>query len=569
MNNLSKKLIALALCAALCLGAAGVVFAKTGNAAAAQPLAAQSVPVQTTPEVSLPQSTYKDETVYVLTGADGAVQQIIVSDWLKNPENALSVSDISDLTDIETVKGDALFTQSGSSLTWQTQAEDVYYQGNSEKDPPVSMQVSYTLDGEPIEPQELIGKSGRVGIRFDCENRQYAQVEINGKQETVCVPFVMLTGLLLDSDSFCNVTVSNGTLLNDGDRTLVVGLAMPGLQQSLALPEDSDIFPESVQITADVTDFSLGVTVTLASNELFRALDSDASTEDGIALLSELTDGVTQLTDGSSALYDGLCTLLEEVGTLASGVDTLAQGASSLSAGAASVESGSAQLKSGLGELSSGLSSLSESSSDLTAAAESVFNSLLSTASAQLQTAGVPVSDLRIDTYAQTLDAVLAALGSDTTSPKAQTLLSLKASLDSYNSFYQGLCAYTGGVDSAAAGAASLSAGADALQSGAAQLSAGASAVYDGAATLQAAMPALTGGVTALQEGAKALSDGLQQINDQGISRLSALLGDDPAAFSARLQALADVCRAYRTFSGLPDGADGQVKFVFRTQELG
>lgn len=135
MNNLSKKLIALALCAALCLGAAGVVFAKTGNAAAAQPLAAQSVPVQTTPEVSLPQSTYKDETVYVLTGADGAVQQIIVSDWLKNPENALSVSDISDLTDIETVKGDALFTQSGTSLTWQTQAEDVYYQGNSEKRP--------------------------------------------------------------------------------------------------------------------------------------------------------------------------------------------------------------------------------------------------------------------------------------------------------------------------------------------------------------------------------------------------------------------------------------------------
>ena len=42
----------------------------------------------------------KEETVYVVAGADGSTQQIIVSNWLKNPDGAAQLKDASDLQDI-------------------------------------------------------------------------------------------------------------------------------------------------------------------------------------------------------------------------------------------------------------------------------------------------------------------------------------------------------------------------------------------------------------------------------------------------------------------------------------
>ena len=55
----------------------------------------------------------KEETVYVITGADGSVEKTIVSVWLKNPEEAATLSDHAELTDIKNVKGDETYTDDG------------------------------------------------------------------------------------------------------------------------------------------------------------------------------------------------------------------------------------------------------------------------------------------------------------------------------------------------------------------------------------------------------------------------------------------------------------------------
>ena len=104
----------------------------------------------------------KEETVYVIAGADGKQQSVIVSDWLKNPNKETSLQDVSDLTDIENVKGDETWTANGTSLTWDAQGNDIYYQGKSETELPVTMNISYQLDGKDIAPAELAGKSGKV-----------------------------------------------------------------------------------------------------------------------------------------------------------------------------------------------------------------------------------------------------------------------------------------------------------------------------------------------------------------------------------------------------------------------
>lgn len=542
----------------------------------------------------------------------------------------------------------------------------------------------------------------------------------------------MLTGMILDNDTFRNVTVTNGKLVNDGDRTVVVGLAFPGLQENLNLSRDQLSIPSSVEITADVTDFSLGMTVTLACNDLFSQMgDVDLGSLDAAGSLNKLTDAMDQLLNGSSALYDGLTTLLDKSGELAAGVEELAQGAAAIKAGADSLDEGAAELKAGLADLSEGLNKLSANSAALNGGAEQVFNSLLETATAQIRAKGLTVPDLTIENYAEELnkliksldettvyenaltqvtaavekqrplikekvtaavrqevetkvtaavkteaataaqaqvaenvirtatrmtkkdydaavaagqipqatqDAVNAAIQAQLSDPDVQkqinaaveaqmasetvkntikaqtdaqmktekvqttisqnvelqvkkaiaenmasdevqkqlqaasegskTLIALKASLDDYNAFYLGLLDYTAGVDEAAEGSDELYAGAGDLKDGTAELRAGAAKLYAGVLQLKDGTPALVSGVTQLKDGAMQLSEGLQQLNKEGIQKLTKLLQDDLGDLTARVQATIDVSRDYRSFSGISDDASGQVKFIYRTDEI-
>ena len=408
MKNRATKFISLALCAVVLFAAVGTsVFALTGEGKESE-----DENQETTINASAEAETSKDETVYVLAGADGTVQKIIVSDWIKNAMAADSLEDKTELSDIENIKGDESFTLGGdNSCVWDAQGNDIYYQGNIEKELPVQMSVCYTLDGQAIAPEALAGQSGHVTIRFDYQNMQYEEVLLDGKTEKIYVPFTMLTGMLLDTEVFRNVTISNGKLINDGDRIAVVGIAFPGLQEDLAISKEKLDIPDYVEISADVENFEMGMTMTLATTELFGAIDSDRLDLHELSdAMAELTDAMNQLMDGSSQLYDGLCTLLEKSGDLVSGINKLAEGAAQLKAGAESLDSGAAQLQAGAAQLSSGLNTLNANSSSLNGGARQVFSSLLSMANTQLSEAGLSVPALTIDNYASVLDGVIASL---------------------------------------------------------------------------------------------------------------------------------------------------------------
>lgn len=408
MKNRATKFISLALCAVVLFAAVGTsVFALTGEGKESE-----DENQETTINASAEAETSKDETVYVLAGADDTVQKIIVSDWIKNAMAADSLEDKTELSDIENIKGDESFTLGGdNSCVWDAQGNDIYYQGNIEKELPVQMSVCYTLDGQAIAPEALAGQSGHVTIRFDYQNMQYEEVLLDGKTEKIYVPFTMLTGMLLDTEVFRNVTISNGKLINDGDRIAVVGIAFPGLQEDLAISKEKLDIPDYVEISADVENFEMGMTMTLATTELFGAIDSDKLDLHELSdAMAELTDAMDQLMDGSSQLYDGLCTLLEKSGDLVSGINKLAEGAAQLKAGAESLDSGAAQLQAGAAQLSSGLNTLNANSSSLNGGARQVFSSLLSMANTQLSEAGLSVPALTIDNYASVLDGVIASL---------------------------------------------------------------------------------------------------------------------------------------------------------------
>lgn len=157
----------------------------------------------------------KEETVYVLADSTGKERKVIVSDHLINDENKDTIEDASTLKDIENVKGDETFKQDGSKLTWQADGNDIYYQGTSTKETPVSQTITYSLDGKEVKPEELAGKSGKVTIRFDYTNNETVKTKIDGKEEEIYVPFAAISGMVLD-DSFSNVKVTNGKVISDG-----------------------------------------------------------------------------------------------------------------------------------------------------------------------------------------------------------------------------------------------------------------------------------------------------------------------------------------------------------------
>ncbi len=257
----------------------------------------------------------KEETVYVNAAADGSKTKVTVSDWLKNAGVENVLSDQSDLTGIVNVKGDETFEQTNGSVTWNTNGKDIYYQGTSEKELPVEVKFTYYLDGKETTPSELAGKSGKLKIRIDYKNHAKQTTKINGKKEDIYSPFVMVTGMILPEEKFSNVVIDNGKVISDGDRNIVLGVGMPGMKESLGLNEEEvssaieDIrLPESLEITADVTDFSMDPTFTVALSDLLEDLnlnDTD-NLDDVMSSLNELEDAALKLVDGSAELSNGV-----------------------------------------------------------------------------------------------------------------------------------------------------------------------------------------------------------------------------------------------------------------------
>ncbi len=301
----------------------------------------------------------KDETVYIIADASGNRKETTVSAWLKNAGSQTELRDQSDLSGIENVKGDETFTEDGSRLVWKTDGEDIYYTGKSQKDAPVAVSFTYYLDGKEISPEKLKGKSGKLKIRIDYQNNAKQTVKIDGKEETIYSPFLMMTGMILPNENFDNVVIDNGKVISDGNKNIVVGYAMPGLKESLGLKEEDTEpdLPESLEVTADVTDFSMGATYTFASTEIFQDLDTESidsvdDLEDALDELEdaslELVDGTEQLADGTGELNENYQTFDEGIQTLKSGIETLGSGSKELSEGIQSYTAGADQLNDGI-----------------------------------------------------------------------------------------------------------------------------------------------------------------------------------------------------------------------------
>lgn len=415
----------------------------------------------------------KDESVYLISDANGNVNKTIVVDHLKNKDKKDTLDDASNLSDIENVKGKEKFTQSGDKLTWQAGGKDIYYQGTATEEPPVTQKVTYYLDGKEISPEDLAGKSGKVKIRFDYTNTTSYTETVNGEKQTVSVPFAAITGLVL-GDGFENIEVTNGKAEVSDSSSVVLGYALPGLKDSLGIKDgdlDGDVnIPEYMEMTADVENFSMPAAMTFVVNA------SDYVSTDGIDT-SDLDDMINDLKDASTQLQDGSKTLAEGTDTLADGLSTLQSKLGTFASGVGTLQSGLKTYTDGVSTLSGGLNTLGNSTGALVSGADK-----LNSGAGQLASGSATLKD-GLKTYTDGASQLNTGLNqlNDNTGSLATGVTSLN---DGAKTLSDGINAANKGAAGVSAGAAQLKTSIDTAKTGADSLAAGAKQVDEGVGQL-------------------------------------------------------------------------------------
>ena len=445
-------------------------------------------------------SVDKEETVYVFADSYGSVQKISVSDYLKNPDKKDTIKDESSLDNIENVKGNEAFKKDGDSLTWEAKGNEIYYTGETKEKAPVGVKLTYFLDGKEVTKEEIAGKSGKVKIRVDYDNKT------SGDDY---VPFVMITGLLLEGDNFSNVEIENGEVIADGNKYIAVGLGIPGLEKELGLTDTK--LSDHFEITADTTDFELDMTLTAATTGLLDNLPEDAELED---IQKEINDKANEFANGMEQLKTGIGEYTDGVAKVKGGVDTLYTGSNALADGSVTLKDGAFTLSGGASKLSAGSLTLSDGAKKLTQGTQGVAD------------------------------------GAGTLSNGAKDLSD--GALKLYN-----------GTTDLANGAKTLNDGANALSNGANDLSNGIKSAKNGAQSLQE-------NGSKLYNGSKQLSDGLSQLNDtvQNFNlptiEMTDLSAEEKAAAAAAIQQSAGAAMAEQgiaidksAFNGMPTDAAG------------
>lgn len=523
----------------------------------------------------------KKETVYTILNPDGTTSSQSVSVHLHREGGLSGAADESSLSGITCTSGDGGFTQNGQELIWNVAENDAYYSGTTEKQAPISADITYSLDGNEAPLEDLLGKSGRLSVTIHFTNHETADVQINGQTRQICAPFFTMAAVVLDGEAG-NIQAEHGKIESFSGNQAVGFLCLPGVKESLEglIPESVDSLEDSlfdsVTVEADVQELTaptifiacatdpelledsaleeledlegLGDDMDAMDEAMTKLLDGAVQLAQGASDLSSgittLQDGVTQLDSGAAQLRDGTVALQEGAnalnsgsvsardgaGELKSGADQLAAGLGSLQNGANALVSACQQLKSGSSALTAGLNTLNEKSPQLitgvnqAAEGAAVLSDTLGL-EGQLGAGSQAFADALSGAALQGTEAM-----QQLPSPETFGQLLQAAGMDpeqqaSILSAYRGAYQAVGGLSS---GMEQLSGQYTQINSGIQQAGQGAAALQQGLGALSQGVTEYTQGVSSAAAGAAQLDSGLTQLGQQlpgltgGVNELAA-----------------------------------------------
>lgn len=524
----------------------------------------------------------KEEMVSVQADAAGNPSKLTVDTKLSGISGNGAVEDLSNLKDISNAQGDEQFSEMDGKLYWQNLGNDISYTGTSSSSLPIDVKMTYFLDDTVIDPNDLAGKNGHVKIRFDYTNHV--------SYETVHVPFVCMSVLMLDEDSFSNIQVKNGKVMSSDGTSTIVGFAMPSLREDLNLSsyEDIDIdIPQYVEVEADTTDFSLDFTETIVSNGVFSEIEDEDLND-----LREMSDAFKDLGEAGNTLVDGgkkLSSAFDEIkqGTegYLDGVDALSNGLSELKEVSSTINENTSALVEGSQQLSDALNAIDVNALDTTAmnVMDSMKNDvvMIANVSKMMETLSTSFTSL-----SSTMQSVFDESQIDEEKKQeitkqledcSTTLVEMQEQLSASFTDLENQISVFGGVDLEALksqllflqettkalsqGTTSLSNGINGLDVGLTQLSDAFTQAIQNNQTLKNAYSQYASGL-------KEFEDGITKLNTEGLQKLYEKGGKEGSRLLDTIALLKKADASYQTFTSLLDQQEGSVSFMIETSKI-
>lgn len=371
----------------------------------------------------------KKEDVFVVVNTDGSVNKITVSDTLHSDNGFHNYDDRSALTDAQNLKSTDALTKSSDGYVWNTEDKDIYYQGSYTGDLPLTVAIHYTLDGQSINEEDLLGKSGHVQIVMDLSNNKYQFYKVNGKTYKVAMPIAAVAGAVLNKDVFQNVTVNVGNVTSDSSHDIVASVTLPGMKDSLnsiltakSLDSLDAYLNDEIVIDADAQNYEAPEVMLAASTDT-----DELKTELGGTDLASVWGDIDKLQSATNELIDGTKALYDGASQLADGSVQLQSGAESLVSGSAALAQGASQLSAGADSLENGLSQLSGKSAELNAGAKKIEDGVFASASSQINASANANVTLTASNYADVLASLLEINATEREAAKKQIKDTLEA----------------------------------------------------------------------------------------------------------------------------------------------
>lgn len=533
----------------------------------------------------------KDETVYTKLNADGSIKNTTVTEHLIGLKN--EKSDVTDLKNILNINGDEKITQSNYDLMFDTDKNELFYKGSTTKEIPITTSISYKLDGKIKTLKQMLGKKGKVEISINYKNTSCETISVNGTKTKMCTPFVVTMGTIISATENTNIEVTNGKVISNGTNNMVVAIASPGLDSSLAIPELSKL--NNITITYETTNFKLNTMYTAMTSKLidnddlkvFDKLDSLYSQVNTLASsskqlsegsktlltgISALKDGVSQAVTGVTKLYDGVNLIKSNIDSTIKALETNKTNAideQTLTAIKTQSETSATLTLEQQNAISTQAIEIVKNS-DTYKQLENSYNSYfaLSTQAKQeansYRQAGDEQTALKYDE--KTKEATQAA----TTYKTMMELMSQTASTTAIETAKTTAVATAGKVAYNVAFQVANQAKESATTSSLTQLktlSTGLGQLTEGINTLKIGTNDLYNGNARLEEGAKTLSEGMNKFDNEGIQKISNLVNGTVKTTESRLKALVKLGNKYDTFTMKNENTTSSTKFITIVEE--
>lgn len=511
----------------------------------------------------------KNETVYSKIDTNGNVIKTTVTDKLINDNKLDTITDLTDLDKIINLSNNNTFNKDNNQITWNTSGNNLTYQGISNKELPISINISYKLDGNSITVDDLLGKSGHVDITLKYTNNERNLVYVNGTNTYLYTPFIVTMGTIIKDTDATNLKITNGKIINNGLSNILVGISAPGLYESLNMYELKDL--DTITISYDTTSFNLPTIYNVATSKLLE--DNDLSI---FNKLNTLTSASTSLKENIDALTEGSNKLLESSITLNNGTSQIYQNLSYVNQKLKEINEGAINLDNGLNDIINTLNkvkeSLNNSSNDESIGKlKLLIDTDLNTANnlkAMNDTlkANYEEYNLKNITYKEaitadpTMNLYNLKLAYENNYENNNQLITL---LNSNASALTETLTTLNNIDTEVSNMLStLTTYLEKAHDGSTELANGTTALSTGVNTLTTKVEELYNGTTALSEGINTLNTGITAYNEEGITPLSNTINNNLSGNINKIKKLADLGNNYQTFTMKNTTDNGETKFI-------